>query len=48
MNDTFATQTENTLQYIKLAEEKLIEVANYSAEQLPAIPAVCHTKHEAI
>ena len=35
MNDTLATQTEHTLQYIKLAEEKLIEVANYSAEQLP-------------
>ena len=37
-NDSFVTHTENTLQDIKNAEEKLNEVTTYSVEPLPAIP----------
>ena len=37
-NDSLVTHTENTLQDIKNAEEKLNEVTTYSVEQLPAIP----------
>ena len=37
-NDSLTTHTENTLQDIKDAEEKLKEVTTYSVEPLPSIP----------
>ena len=37
-NDSLITHTENTLQDIKNAEEKLKEVTIYSVEPLPSIP----------
>ena len=37
-NDSLITHTENTLQDIKNAEEKLKEVTTYSVEPLPSIP----------